>query len=87
MAGRHVLINPPGMSWHPEAGAHSALKRRKVAGLLFCLVRVRASLCWGEGWLSLAGPAPLVPALSSPHRREASAIAKQIGEHQVEDTT
>lgn len=78
MAGRHVLINPLDMSWHPEAGAHSALKRGKVAGLLFCLVRVRAALCVGGGWLNLAGPAPLVPTLSSPHQREASAIAEQI---------
>lgn len=68
MAGRHVLINPPDMSWHPEAGAHSALKRGKGAGLLFCLVRVRAALCVGGGWLNLALPAPLVLASPAPTR-------------------
>ena len=35
----------------------------------FVLLRVRDELCVGEGWLSLAGSAPLVPALSSPGGR------------------
>lgn len=57
VAGRHVLINPPDMSWHSEAGAQSALKRGKVAGLLFHLGSEPCCV-WGEGGLAWLGPCP-----------------------------